>query len=146
MLKTPGERVKYTALLRAMINFGRKEATDLLNSSKQNLARELYAVRTKNSLRCPIVPSTTLPIDQVQIPRHLAYEICRSGFIKFLMEQYNFTEEQAKFSTKEESTNLDLQRAFDEYVNGNPSKGIPQQCVIINRPPSLHELNISSYM
>lgn len=146
MLKTPGERVRYTALLRAMINFGRKEATDLLNSSKQNLARELYAVRTKNSLRCPIVPSTTLPIDQVQIPRHLAYEICRSGFIKFLMEQYNFTEEQAKFSTKEESTNLDLQRAFDEYVNGNPSKGIPQQCVIINRPPSLHELNISSYM
>lgn len=142
MLKTPGERVRYTALLRAMLNFGRKEATDLLNTSKDNLARGLYAVRTKNSLRCPIVPSTTLPIDEVQIPRHLAYEICRSGFIKFLMEQYNFTEEQAKFSTMNESSNLDLQRAFDEYVNGNPKKGIPQQCVIINRPPSLHEYNM----
>jgi hypothetical protein len=58
------------------------------------------------------------------------------------MEQYNFTEEQAKFSTMNESSNLDLQRAFDEYVNGNPKKGIPQQCVIINRPPSLHEYNM----
>lgn len=139
MFKSPGERVKYTALLRAMLNFGRREATDLLNSSKQNLARELYAVRTKNSLRCPIVPSTTLPIDEVQVPRHLAYELCRSGFIKYLVEQYGFTEEQAKASTKIESDNPELQRAFDEYVNGNTEKGIPQQCVIINRPPSLHE-------
>lgn len=130
MLKTPGERVRYTAILRALINYGRKEATNLLNSSKQNLARELYSVRTKNSLRCPIVPSTTLPIDEVQVPRHLAYEMCRSGFVKFLVEQYKFTEEQAKFSTKEEAENPQLQKAFDEYVMGNPEKGIKQQCVI----------------
>lgn len=130
MFSTPCERVRYTALLRAMINYGRKEATDLLNTSKDNLARGLYAVRTKNSLRCPIVPSTTLPIDEVQIPRHLAYEICRSGFIKYLIDQYGFTEEQAIASTKIESDNEELQKAFDEYVNGNPEKGIKQQCVI----------------
>lgn len=129
-LKTPGERVKYTALLRAMLNAGRKEATELLNTSKENLARGLYAVRTKNSLRCPIVPSTDLPIDEVSIPRHLAYEICRSGFIKHLMNVYNFTEDQAKISTKLEALNPELQKMFDEYVNGNPEKGIQQQCVI----------------
>lgn len=129
-LKTPGERVKYTALLRAFLNSGRKETTELLNSSKENLARDLYAVRVKNSMRCPIVPSTTLPIDEVQIPRHLAYEICRSGFIKFLIEQYNFSEEQARVSTLKESDNPELQKAFDEYINGNPEKGIQQQCVI----------------
>lgn len=142
MLKTPGERVKYTALLRALLNVGKREATSLLNTSKENLARIMHSVRTKNSMRCPIVPSTTLPIDEIQVPRHLAYEMCRSGFVKFLIEQYNFTEEQAVFSTMNEYDNEDLQRAFDEYINGNPNKGIPQQCVIINRPPSLHEYNM----
>ncbi|MBP3732105.1 MAG: hypothetical protein J6I84_02545 [Bacilli bacterium] len=48
-LKTPGERVRYTALLRAYLNAGKKEATELLNTSKENLARELYAVRTKQN-------------------------------------------------------------------------------------------------
>lgn len=46
-LETPGDRVRYTALLRAYLNAGKKEATELLNTSKENLARELYAVRTK---------------------------------------------------------------------------------------------------
>lgn len=141
-LKSPAERVGYTALLRALLSYGRKETTELLNTSKENLARGLYSLRVKNSLRCPIVPSTELPIDEVIIPRHLAYEICRSQFIKFLMEQYNFTEEQATISTKVESDNPELQKAFDEFVNGNPAKGIPQQCVIINRPPSLHEYSL----
>lgn len=143
LLSTPGERVKYTALLRAFLNYGKKIATQLLNTSKENLARTLYSIRVKNSLRSPIIPSTTLPIDEVQIPRHLAYEICREGFIKYLIENYEFTEEQAIASTKMESDNEELQKAFDEYVNGNPEKGIKQQCVIINRPPSLHELNLA---
>ena len=33
-LGTPGERVRYTALLRALLNAGKKEATELLNTSK----------------------------------------------------------------------------------------------------------------
>ena len=37
--KTPGERVRYTALLRAMLNSGKKLATDLLNTSKKNEAK-----------------------------------------------------------------------------------------------------------
>lgn len=132
--KTPGERVKYTALLRALINTGKRAATELLNSSKQNLARELYSVRTKNSLRCPIVPSTTLAIDEVGIPRHLAYEICRSGFIKYLMDTYNFSEDEAIRSTRYEAMNPEMQQRFDEYANN--------QVVIINRPPTLHEYNM----
>ena len=46
-LGTPGERVRYTALLRAFLNSGKREATQLLNTSKENLARDLYSVRTK---------------------------------------------------------------------------------------------------
>lgn len=131
---TPGERVKYTALLRAFLNVGKKQATELLNTSKENLARGLYSVRTKNSLRCPIVPSTTLAIDEVGIPRHLAYEICRSGFIKYLMDTYNFSEEEAIKSTRKEAMNQEMQQRFDEYANN--------QVVIINRPPTLHEYNM----
>ena len=88
---TPGERVRYTALLRALLNAGKKQATDLLNTSKKNEARGIYSVRVKNSMRCPIVPDTEIAVDEIRIPTHLAYEMCREGFINYLMKELNFT-------------------------------------------------------
>ena len=115
-LKTPGLKARYHALLRAFLNSGKKVATNLLNSSKQNGAREIYAVRTKNSARCPIVPSTTLPIDEIGVPRHIAYEMCREGFMKYLVDELNFTPKQADTATKDESNNPELQKLFTEYA------------------------------
>lgn len=115
-LKTPGERVRYTALLRAFLNVGKNEATELLNSSKKNLSRLLYSVRTQNSARCPIIPSTTLKIDEVGIPYHIAYEMCRSGFVKHLMKECNFTEKEALRSTREEFNNPEIRKKFKEYA------------------------------
>lgn len=115
-ISNPGERVRYKAVLKAFLNTGKKEATELLNTSKENLARELYSIRTKNSARCPIVPSTTLPIDEVEVPVHLAYEMCREGFIKYLMQELNFSEKQAKIAVKEEATNEETQKLFKEYA------------------------------
>lgn len=132
--RTPGERVKYKALLRVMLENGIRQATSLLNSSKQNLARDLYSIRTSNSGRCPIVPAVDLPADEVEIPIHLAYEICRSGFIKYLMNEFNFSEDQAISSTKEEAFNPEMQRLFKKYAEG--------RVVVINRPPTLHEYNL----
>lgn len=114
--KTPGERVRYTALLRALLNTGKKEATNLLNTSKENLARNLYSVRTKNSARCPIVPSTTLAIDEIGIPIHIAYEMCREGFLDYLMKELNFTKEEALKATKEEYNNPETLKMFKEYA------------------------------
>lgn len=115
-LETPGERVRYTALLRAMINSGKEESTELLNTSKKNFARLLYAVRTQNSARCPIVPSTTLKIDEVSLPIHVAYEICRSGFVKHLMKELNFTRKEALRSTRDEFNNPEIRKLFKEYA------------------------------
>ena len=115
-MSTPGERVRYTALLRALLNVGKSEATELLNTSKDNLARGLYSVRTKNSARCPIIPSTTLPIDEVSIPRHIAYEMCRSGFCDYLVKELNFTKSEAVRSTREEYENPEIQKLFKEYA------------------------------
>lgn len=116
MYKTPGERVRYTALLRALINSGKKEVTALLNTSKKNLSRNLYSIHVKNSTRCPIVPSTTLAIDEISVPVHLAYEMCREGFLNYLMEELNFTREEALKATKEEADNPETQRLFKEYA------------------------------
>lgn len=113
---TPGERVRYTALLRALLNTGKKEATELLNTSKENLARDLYSVRTKSSARCPIVPSTTLAIDELSVPVHIAYEMCREGFINHLVTELNFTKEEAMKSTKVEAFNPEMQKLFKEYA------------------------------
>ena len=132
--KTPGERVRYTALLRAFINTGKKEATRLLNTSKENLARNLYAVRTKNSARCPIVPATDLQIDELGIPKSIAYEMLRDGFMEYLQNQLNFTYKQALTATREEANNLETQKMFKEFAE--------QNVVIVNRAPSLHEYNM----
>lgn len=114
--KTPGEKARYNALLRAYLNVGKKEATTLLNTSKKNAARQLYAVRTPNSARCFIVPSTTLAIDEIGVPTPVAYEMCREGFIKHLMNELNFTEKEARKATKEEALNPETQKMFKEYA------------------------------
>lgn len=113
---TDGEKVRYTALLRALLNAGKKEATELLNTSKENLARDLYSVRVKNSARCPIIPSVDLPIDCVGIPKHIAYEICREGFLGYLQEKLNFTRDEALKATKEEWRNPETMKLFKEYA------------------------------
>ena len=115
-LKTPGEKVRYTALLRALLNAGKKEATELLNTSKENLARDLYSVRTKSSARCPIVPSTDLAIDELSVPTHIAYEMCREGFLGYLQKELNFTKEEALKATRLEAENPETQRLFKEYA------------------------------
>lgn len=113
---TDGEKVRYTALLRALLNAGKKEATELLNTSKENLARDLYSVRVKNSARCPIIPSVDLPIDEIGIPKHIAYEICREGFLGYLQEKLNFTRDEALKATKEEWRNPETMKLFKEYA------------------------------
>lgn len=112
----PGERVRYTALLRALLNCGKKEATALLNTSKENLARDLYSVRTKNSARCPIIPDTEIAIDEISVPVHIAYEMCREGFIEYLMKELNFTNAEAIKTTRDEYNNPETMKMFKEYA------------------------------
>lgn len=114
--KTPGERVKYTAVLRAMLNAGKREATELLNTSKENLARDLYSIRTPNSARCPIVPDVDLAVDEVSIPVHIAYEMMREGFIQYLIEELNFSKKDAMIASKKEWDNPETQKLFREYA------------------------------
>ena len=114
--KTPGERVRYTALLRAMLNAGKKNATELLNTSKENLARGLYSVRTQNSARCPIVPDVNLAVDEISIPTHIAYEMMREGFMNYLIKELNFSKRDALTATKEEWKNSETQKLFKEYA------------------------------
>ena len=87
-----------------------------MNTSKKNAARQLYAVRTPNSARGYIVPSTTLAIDEIGVPTSVAYEMCREGFIKHLMNELNFTEKEARKATKEEALNPETQKMFKEYA------------------------------
>lgn len=115
-LDTPGERVRYTALLRAMLNVGISEATSLLRESKKNLARDLLNTNVDNSARAVITPSTTLKIDEIEVPTHLAYEMCRSDFVKHLMEKMNLTKSEAIRSSVEEYDNPEIQKLFKEYA------------------------------
>lgn len=134
MFSTDGEKVRYVALLRALINAGRREATDLLNTSKKNFARILYSVRTKNSARCPIVPDVKIDVDEITIPPSIAYEMCREGFINHLQEELNFTKREAMKASKMEVDNPELMKKFKEYAE--------KQVVLVGRNPSLHEYSM----
>jgi DNA-directed RNA polymerase beta' subunit len=116
------------------LNTGKKEATELLNTSKENLARELFGVRTKSSARCPIVPATDLKIDEIGIPVSIAYELLREKFIEHLQKELNFTYKEAMKATREEAFNPETQKLFKEFAE--------KQLVIINRPPTLHEYSM----
>lgn len=131
---TPGERVRYTALLRALLNAGKKQATSLLNTSKKNEAREIYSIRVENSARAPIIPDTELKVDEIGIPDYLAYEMCREGFINYLMEKLNFTKREAILSTRKEANTEEIRKLFKEYAE--------QQVVLVNRQPTLYEYGI----
>lgn len=115
-LNTPGERVRYRALLKALLNAGKKETTKLLNSTKVNEARLIYSARIKNSARCAITPDVNLAIDEISMPKHIAYEMCRSGFCKYLQKELNFTEKQALESTRTEYNNPKTQELFKKYA------------------------------
>lgn len=125
MFETPGERVRYTALLRAMLCAGKRQATGLLNTSKKNDARNLYSVRVANSARCPIVPSTHLAVDELEVPVHVAYEMCREGFVEYLVKELNFTRKEAIKSTRAEYDNPKMQELFKKYAE--------DQVVLVNR-------------
>lgn len=115
-LESPGERVRYRALLKALLNAGKKEATELLNTSKENMARGIYAARIDNSARCAITPDTDLAIDEVAVPKHIAYEMCRSGFAEYLQKELGFTRGEALKSTRLEYPNGKIQELFKEYA------------------------------
>ena len=42
--------------------------------------------------------------------------MCREGFLKYLMEQVNFTYDEAKKLTKYEALNPETQKLFQEYA------------------------------
>ena len=115
-LKSPGERVRYRGLLKAFINSGRRLATRLLNSSKENLAREIYSVNADNSARCPIVPDPDIAIDEITVPKQIAYEMCREGFQKYLVDELNFSQKNAEDCVKYEWNNPETEKLFKEFA------------------------------
>lgn len=131
------------ANLRRFISTSVKDLTKLLNTSKQNIARSIQSNRLSNSGRCVIVPAPNLRVDQVEIPRHLMYEACRVEFIQFIQDKLNVGEIEAEDKYKNESNTSAIQSLFDEYVDGDGklNKG---KYVIINRNPTLYELNMMS--
>jgi len=131
----PNHRILIKALARKFYSGLPYQLSDALQPSKQNLLRALYSDRLDNSGRAPIVGDTSLKIDEVMIPIHLAYEICKMDFISYLSNKLGVNLLKAEVIYKEASkSTLDL---FREYA--------PTRRVLVNRPPTLHRYNIMSF-
>lgn len=139
------EEVEKSMLLRVLrthINKNLEVVNSLLYSSKANSARCMQSNRIENSGRATIIPNPDLKVDEVAIPRHLAYEAFGQDFRKWLESEKGFTKNAAKELYKLKANSLETRQLFDEYIETcNDGKG---KYVIINRNPTLYELGMQA--
>jgi len=142
-MKTESGKAIFRGSLRKLITSSLDQLSQLMRSSKDNLARYMQKNRLPNSGRCVIVPDPSLKADEVMIPRHLMYETCRDEFIQFIADKKGIGLKEAELIYKTQATLDEVQRMFDEYIDGDgtPNSG---KYVIINRAPSLHEFSMFS--
>lgn len=131
----PKIRTLLRATLRRMISKLPEQVTSILSPSKENIARNIYSVRQDKSARAAIVGDPDLALDEIRVPIHLAYEICRNDFIKYLMDYYE--ESASKSEVRYRKASLETLELFEKY-------SITRR-VLLNRPPTLHRYNIQSF-
>jgi len=142
-MKTESGKAIFRGSLRKLITSSLDQLSQLMRSSKDNLARYMQKTRLPNSGRCVIVPDPALNADEVMIPRHLMYETCRDEFIQYIADKKGIGLKEAEIIYKTQATLDEIQKLFDEYIDGDgtPNSG---KYVIINRQPSLHEYGMFS--
>jgi len=138
-IKTEPGKAIFNATFRNFINSITRNISDLVKSSKANIARQMQSTRISNSGRCTIVPAPNLNVDEVYIPRHLMYECCKDEFIDYLKDKLGISVTKAELMYNN-ANNDEVQGYFDDYVNGTSSSDA--KYVFILRNPTLHELNI----
>lgn len=131
----------FRGALRRLISTSLDGLSQLMKASKANMARYMQSNRLPNSGRCVIVPDPTLAADEVVIPRHLMYETCRDEFIQYISDKKNVSLKEAELIYKTQAEYDEVQKLFDDYINGDgtPNSG---KYVVINRAPTLHELSM----
>lgn len=141
-IKSEAGRALMRGSLRRYLNRVTEEMSTLLLTSKQNMARGLQSTRIGNSGRCTVVPAPDLKPDEVYIPTHLMYECCREEFIEYIQEHYGCGKDKAELIYKSQSDTDEIQQLFQQYIEGDPNNPSTAKYVLINRNPTLHELNI----
>jgi len=107
--------------------------SQLNNTSKQNIARNILGKRVANTARATIVPDIDLPIDKILVPEPIAYEMYKTDFLNYLKSRYMMSESEAAALYYE--ANEDTQGKFREFIDMGKS-------VIFNRAPTLHKYSI----
>lgn len=140
-MKTESGKAIFRGSLRRLIASSVESLSQLFNTSKENLARTMQGTRIPNSGRAEIVPDPNLTADEVIIPRHLMYEMCREEFIKFISTKKQVSLMEAELLYKSQAELKEIQDLFNEYINGDGTPG-SEKLVMINRQPSLHDLGM----
>lgn len=141
--KSPASQALMRGVARIFIDKCMMKASQLMRTSKKNYARSIFDVRMPSSGRGTIIPSLDLKVDEVGLPRWLVYEACRKEFTQFIAEKYDCNEEQANFMYKSQARSEEVQKLFDEYIDGNPEEGRKGKYAMVSRAPVLFEYGIS---
>lgn len=127
------DKIMYMNYLRQYVQISLANMSQLNNTSKQNIARNILGKRVANTARATIVPDIDLPIDKILIPEPLAYEMYKTEFLNYLKSKYMMSESEAASLYYEGS--LDTLAKFYQFIDEGRS-------VIFNRAPTLHKYSI----
>lgn len=127
------DKVMSLNYLRQFVQIAMAEMSQLNNTSKQNIARNILGKRVANTARATIVPDIDLPIDKILVPEPIAYEMYKTDFLNYLKSRYMMSESEAAALYYE--ANEDTQGKFREFIDMGKS-------VIFNRAPTLHKYSI----
>ena len=127
------DKIMYKNYLRQYVQIAMSNMTQLNNTSKQNIARNILGKRVANTARATIVPDINLPINKILVPLPLAYEMYKTDFLAYLKSKYFMSESEASSLYYEGSE--DTIARFREFIELGKS-------VIFNRAPTLHKHSI----
>ena len=143
------DKATYCWFMNVMVNahFANNE---ILQSSKQSLARTNLDTRVKASLRALIVASLDLPMDTVGIPETFAYATLQKTIIDEIENRLKEEKPDIVLDAKELYLKKDpfAIKVFHEIVethyDENGDEIVPAMCKLV-RNPSLHKWNMTSF-
>lgn len=103
-----------------------------LSGKPGHLRNKMMGKRVDFSGRTVITPGPHLTIDEVGIPRKIAYELFRPWILRSLLVDYGFTSRRAKV----------MLRKKDPLLREVLERVVQDKVVIMNRQPSLHRMSM----
>lgn len=131
------EEIILRGVFRAYLRKSLSELSEFIKSSKENLARQMYAARIPSTFRSVITAGPELKTDEISMPFQNAYAMFKDAYIEKLMKDQSIPFYRAnEIYTKGDTNTLN---DFEEYIKET------DPVVILVRQPTLYKYSMMAF-